>query len=185
MADWPHGPSHRISGRGVYIVTAGTYAREPVFGSRSRLTLLCDTLFQVARERNWNLGAWAVFPNHYHFVADSLAPGSLRDMIRHLHSLTARAANRFDRQPGRRVWFQYWETRLTNQRSYFARLHYVHENAVRHGIVRHASNYPWCSAGWFERKATSSFRNTVLSFPCDRVSIADDFEVAVADCAKP
>jgi len=77
------------------------------------------------------------------------------------------------------VWFQYWETLLTNERAYLARLHYVHENAVHHGIVRSAASYPWCSAAWFERSARPAFRKTVLRFPCDRVSVPDEFEVAV------
>jgi len=181
MMDWPHAPAHRISETGAYIVTAGTYGKEALFGSRSRLTLLCRALFDVARERSWNLRAWAIFPNHYHFVADSSAPGSLRGLLRHLHSITARTVNQLDNRPGRKVWFQYWETHLKNQRSYFARLRYVHENPERHGIVRLASNYPWCSAGWFERKATPSFRKTVLGFPCDLVSVVDDFEVSIED----
>ena len=185
MPDWPHAPVHRVSETGAYIVTASTYGKEPLFASRSRLTLLCKALFQASLERSWSLRAWAIFPNHYHFVADSCAPESLRDLIRHLHSVTARAVNGLDKRPGRKVWFQYWETRLKNQRSYFARLRYVHENPARHRVVRRSANYPWCSAGWFERRATPSFRKTVLSFPCDRISVVDDFEVSAEDWAQP
>ena len=181
MTDWPHAPAHRVGPRGAYIVTAGTYKRQAFFDSRSKLTLLCKALFDVSRERSWNLRAWAAFPNHYHFVADSAAPQSLRDLIRHLHSITARAVNDLDGRPARKVWFQYWETYIERQRSYFARLRYVHENPQHHGVARRASNYPWCSAAWFERVAAPSFRKTVLSFPCDKILVADDFEVSVPD----
>jgi REP-associated tyrosine transposase len=74
--------------------------------------------------------------------------------------------------------FQYWETHLTFQRSYFARLSYVHQNPVRHGLVRTASQYPWCSAGWFERKASPAFFKTIMGFLIDKLEIPDDFEVA-------
>ena len=179
MRTWPHGPSHSVTQSGTYIVTAATYGKEPIFGSRARLNLLGEALLRYSEEHGWNLQAWAVFPNHYHFVAHSTSPESLPRMIQRLHSLTARAVNERDRQPGRRIWFQYWDTRVTNQRSYVARLRYVHENAVHHGIVRRASNYPWCSAGWFERKADPAFRRTVLSFPCDRISVPDSFDVTL------
>jgi putative transposase len=179
MIVWPHGPSHVVSERGTYIVTAATYGKQPVFASKSHLNLLCETLLRLCSDHGWNLQAWAVFPNHYHFVADSPSPQSLSGVIRRLHSLTARAVNELDREAGRRIWFQYWDTRVTNQRSYLARLRYVHENAVRHGLVPRAANYPWCSAAWFERKATPAFRKTVLSFPCDRISVPDEFEVAM------
>jgi len=100
-------------------------------------------------------------------------------MIRQLHAATARAVNELDHLPGRKVWFQYLETLLTNERSYFARLHYVHENAVHHAIVKNAANYPWCSAAWFERLARPAFRKTVLAFPCDTVKVPDAFDVVV------
>ena len=179
MADWPHGPSHVITERGTYLVTAATHGREPVFGSKLRLNLLRDTLLQLCSGNGWHLQAWAVFPNHYHFIAACASPENLSTVIRRLHSVTARAVNERDQQSGRKVWFQYWDTLLTNQKSYFARLRYVHENAVHHRVVARAANYPWCSAAWFERKATPAFRRTVLTFPCDRVSVPDSFDVVV------
>ncbi|MDE3111185.1 MAG: hypothetical protein KGL02_14775, partial [Acidobacteriota bacterium] len=65
------------------------------------------------------LQAWAIFPNHYHFVALSDAPKNLPVVIRKLHSITSHVVNKMDGCAGRKVWFQYWDTRLTNQRSYF------------------------------------------------------------------
>jgi len=179
MPDWPHAPVHRVTPGGTYIVTAATYGKQPYFNSKLRLNLLCGTLLTECAQSGWSLQAWAVFPNHYHFVANSNLTKSLRQMIRRLHSITARRVNELDNQPSRRVWFQYWDTQLTHQKSYMARLRYVHENAVRHGIVRRAANYPWCSAAWFERTATPAFRRTVFSFPCDRLSLPDSFEVSV------
>ena len=176
MPDWPHSPLHRLSESGTYIVTAATYGKQPIFGSKSLLDFLCGTLLRHCREHAWNLQAWAVFPNHYHFVALSTAPHTLGPMIRKLHSKTAREANRRDSASGRKVWFQYRETRITNQPSYLARLNYVHRNAVHHGLVRRAANYPWCSATWFEREASPGFRKTVLEFPCDRVIVPDSFD---------
>jgi putative transposase len=181
MSDWPHSPLHRLEQSGTYIVTAATYEQQPFFRSRSRLSFLCEALQKFSVQYDWSLQAWAVFPNHYHFVGTSASGNTLRNLIRRLHSATARELNQKDNQPGRKVWFQYWETAITNQRSYFARLHYVHENAVRHGLVRRSANYPWCSAGWFERKAAPAFRKTVLSFPCDKVSVPDPFTVKSED----
>jgi putative transposase len=150
----------------------------------SRLTLLCGALLKLSLEHGWHLQAWAIFPNHYHFVAVPASDEPLRELIRHFHSLTAREVNKIDRISGRKVWFQYWETSLTYQKSYFARLHYVYDNAVRHGLVRLGSNYPWCSAGWFERKAAPSFLKLITSFPIDRVAVVDPFEVAAEDVCQ-
>ena len=164
------------------MVTAGTYLKRPTFGGAQRLEYLCDLLLELAEKYQWKLQAWAVFPNHYHFVALSPSQAvSLHRLTKHLHSVTTIEANRRDGTAGRKVWFQYWETALTFPKSYFARLSYVHRNAVHHKIVREASLYPWCSAGWFQRRATASFFKRIMDMKIDRVNVEDDFEVRPED----
>jgi putative transposase len=176
MGDWPHAPVHRLGEAGAYIVTAGTYKKEHYFQQSSRLSFLHDSLIRLATEYGWALQAWAVFSNHYHFVAMSPGdPGTLRLWTSQLHTLTAREANRLDKTPGRKVWFQFWETHLTYERSYLARLNYVLQNPVRHGLVRVARDYPWCSAAWFEQRSGWTFFKTVTSFKIDRVKVPDNF----------
>ena len=88
------------------MVTASTYRRAPLFGSADRLTLLRDTLFALAEELAWELQAWAVLPNHYHFIAFSPERGeTLRRLVRLLHGRTARVLNGREGISGRRVWF--------------------------------------------------------------------------------
>jgi len=176
MPDWPHAPVHRLDEDNTFFVTAGTYGKLPHLSTSQRLQLVHDTLLRLAAESGWQLQAWAVLANHYHFVA---MPGpqarSLRTVIGELHRKTARVLNAMDAAPGRRVWFQFWDTRLTYQRSYLARLKYVNENPVHHGAVSDARRYPWCSAAWFERTADSAFQKTVNSFKIDRLRVFDDF----------
>lgn len=178
LRTWPHSPSHYLREGGTYIVTAGTYQHAPVFRSAERLTRLTNHVLNLAEQYGWVLQAWAVFPNHYHLVGESQKQESLRSFLRHLHSVTAIAMNKRDGTPGRKVWFEYWETRITFPRSYLARLNYVHQNAVRHGLVKVAAQYPWCSAGWFAREAPRAFYRTVSSFKTDQLSVPDDFELA-------
>src|SRR5271169_3606666 len=110
MTDWPHSPMHRLSKAGAYMVTCGTYLKQHHFRGDKRLSFLCDALLRVAAEYEWNLQAWAVFSNHYHFVALSPPqPENLRDLLKKFHSETALQANHRDGAPGRQVWFQYRE----------------------------------------------------------------------------
>ena len=71
--------------------------------------------------------------------------------------------------------YQFWDSRLTYQASWLARLNYVHHNAVHHGLVHVAADYPWCSARWFETNARESFVKSVYSFKTDRLNVMDDF----------
>jgi putative transposase len=174
---WPHAPTHRLSEAGTYFVTAGTYLKAHHFRGAERCGVLQRGLLKVLSEMGWQLEAWAVFSNHYHFVAHSPPDGgeSLSEALRQLHLKTATWVNRLEGKPKRKVWHNFWETRLTYQPSYLARLKYVHHNAVRHGLVTAPSEYPWCSAAWFERTVTPAEVKTVYGFKIDAVSVMDEY----------
>lgn len=179
---WPHAPEHRLSVRGTYFVTASTYLRAHYFRGKARLAVLHRGLLKVTADFGWRLEAWAVFSNHYHFVGHS--PGkqetaeNLSQMLGLLHEKTAKWSNKLDETPGRKVWHNYRETRLTYEKSYQARLNYTHQNPVKHGLVPVANQYPWCSARWFERTATPAQIKTIYRFKTDQLKVPDDFEVS-------
>jgi putative transposase len=178
----PHAPLHQLSERGTYFVTASTYLKAHHFRGRDRVVVLHRGLLTVAREFGWQLEAWAVFSNHYHFVAHSPAEApdasSLSDMLSTLHAKLSAWTNRLDGTAGRKVWHNFRETRLTYQTSYLARLNYVHQNAVKHGLVSIANQYPWCSAAWFERTATAAMVKSIYRFNVGAVKVVDSFEPA-------
>jgi putative transposase len=175
--DWPRAPVHRISEHGTFLVTAGTLYKHHHFADRRRLDLLEARLLELAKRHGWDLEVWAVFSNHYHFLGHSAAASaSLKNFLGHLHSVTATAVNKWDGTPERQVWYNHFDTRLTYERSYLARLNHVHQNAVRHGLVRVANQYRWCSAAWFERTATPAQVKTIYAFKIDRLRVLDDFE---------
>jgi putative transposase len=177
---WPHAPVHRLSEHGTYLVTAGTLHKQHHFHCARRLEVLEEKLLELARHYGWQLEAWAVFSNHYHFVGHAPKDaGPLNDFLGHLHTVTATEINQLDRAAGRQVWHNFWETRLTYERSYLARLNYVHQNPVKHGLVRVANRYRWCSAAWLERTATPAQIQTIYSFKTDKLRVFDDFEVLV------
>lgn len=157
------------------MVTAATYLKRHHLTSRRRLDAFTELLFQRLSDVGASLHAWAVFSNHYHVVVVPRDPRDIRPVFSHLHSESARALNEVDAQPGRKLWFQFWDTALTYERSYLARLNYVHTNAVHHRLAGSATDYPWCSAAWFLDTAPNSFRQTVGSFKTDRINVMDEF----------
>lgn len=173
---WPHAPTHRLAETGVFMVTAGTYCKHKLFSDDRRLNMLHKALLTIADEYGWRLEAWAVMANHYHFVAHApIDASTLVPFLRELHSRTAVALNKHDGLSGRQVWHNYWETRLTHEPSYLARLNYVHQNPVKHELVAVASQYPWCSAAWFENTATPAQVKTIYAFKTDRLNVRDDY----------
>jgi putative transposase len=165
-----------LQNAGIYFVTARTAGQRHLFHSPDRRDWFLKQLFHLTEESGWKLEAWAVLSNHYHFVAHSPEGNaeSLSPMLQKLHSLATKEVNRLDNTPGRtRLWHNFRETHITFQRSYMARLNYVHQNAVHHGLVKRASDWKWCSAAAFKRAVTPAWVKTIASFRYDEIAASD------------
>jgi putative transposase len=173
VKDWPHAPIHRLGSDGIFMVTGATLYKDHLFTGTEKLNLLENSLLTLAKQYRWQLEAWAVFSNHYHIVARGSEAENLKALLDHLQGETARKLNELDGLEGRQVWYNYWDTKLTYEKSYLARLNYVHRNPVKHGLVAVANQYPWCSASWFERTASPAMVKTIYSFKTDRLKIDD------------
>jgi len=177
--DWHHAPVHRLGGRGAYMVTAATLHKESRLDTPERLTAFLAILFDHADRFGWRLQAWAVLGNHYHWIG--LSPEgeedarSIKALVAQTHERSAKSLNHEDGTPGRKVWHNYWESHITFETSYYARLKYVHDNPAHHGVVPDASTYRWCSRAWLERTATPAFVRQLDGFKTDMLKVPDDF----------
>ena len=117
--DWPHAPVHRLADNAVYFVTAGTLHKQHHFDIPAKRDLLERLLLSMAKPYGWQLEAWAVFANHYHLVArGNPASRPLGEFLHDLHGISARELNRLEEVTGRKVWYNFRETKLTLQHSY-------------------------------------------------------------------
>ena len=55
MRTWPHAPSKCVTEPGIYMVTAGTLDKIPLFYDDQRLEILHDLLLRSAEEDGWEL----------------------------------------------------------------------------------------------------------------------------------
>ena len=177
--DWPHAPPHRLSETGVYFLTARTRDKQHLLADDDMKDWFEAKLLELCAEFGWQLEAWCVLSNHYHLVAHSPSgldgAESLSAMIQKLHSLTTKELNRRENKPGRtRLWQNFRETHLTFQRSYLARLNYVHQNAAHHGLVKVGSDWKWCSAKKFKESVTPAWLKTIVSFKYDEIAADDE-----------
>ena len=176
MTPWPHAPPHHFTPHGLYMLTSGTLHKAPLFDRPAKLDLIRDIAFELFSAYSLSLHAWAFLNNHYHVIVGfEKATVPHRVFLRHFHREVALRLNELDQTPGRKVMYQFWDSELTFEKSYLARLNYVHQNPVHHGLVPVARDYAWCSARWFESNARPAFVKTVYSFKTDKVNVPDDF----------
>jgi putative transposase len=171
-----HNPPHYFLPNAMYMVTGAIVNKQNLLLENSRKEFLLQTLFERANLLGWGLQAWTVLHNHYHFIAQAPEDAStLPTLIRQFHSITAIELNKRDETPGRQVWQNYWDTCLTYEKSYLARLHYVHMNPVKHGLVDNPMEYPFCSYRWFTEEGDDDLKSKVFNQSIDRVKVEDDF----------
>jgi len=174
---YPHNPPHYFVPNAMYIVTGAILHNKRILKSDKHKLLVMDILLERATHWKWDLEAWVILENHYHFIARAPENAlTLEKLIRQIHSKSAVQLNKLDKTLGRKVWYNYWDTCITLETSYYARLHYVHLNPVKHGLAENAEDYPFCSYRWFLEKAEDDFQNAVMNQPIDRVDIFDNFD---------
>ncbi len=158
------------------MLTAGTLHKTHRVDTPAKRDLFAGTVLDLAADYSLILQAWAFLSNHYHLIASfENATVPHRVFLRHLHREITLGLNTLDGTPGRNVMYEFWDTELTYEKSWLARLHYVHHNPVKHGVAEVAADYPWCSARWFESNARKSFVRSVYSFEIERLKVMDDF----------
>jgi putative transposase len=158
------------------MVTGSTLYKEHYFRNPEDLDFLQNLLFELAEKYHWLLEAWSLFSNHYHLIVQSPKdPTTLKKFITHLHGSSARSINNKQQAVGRKVWYEYWDTQLTYENSYLARLNYVMKNPEKHGLVAKAWDYKWCSARWFIDNTPKARIKTIEGFKIDSVNVYDDF----------
>jgi putative transposase len=171
-----HAPPHYFMPNAMYMVTGAVLHKQQILKVEIRKEFFLKTLFERADLFGWNLEAWAVLNNHYHFIAQAPEDSTtLAKLIKQVHSITAIQLNRWDNTPGRQVWQNYWDTCITYEKSYLSRLHYVHTNPVKHGLVEDATEYAFCSYRWFMEQGDDVLKEQVNRQPVDNVNVFDEF----------
>ena len=80
--------------------------------------------------------------------------------------------NKIDGIKGRQVMYNYWDTCITYERSYWARLNYINHNPMKHGYVDSAEDYPFCS---YHHAIKEQWEEYEEKYPWDLVKESDDF----------
>ena len=165
---YPHNPPHYFVPNGMYLVTGSILYKQRLLFDNERKALVLRILLERAARWGWAMEAWSILENHYHFVSQAPDnPQTLEKFVRQTHSKTAVELNKLDGTPGRKVWYNYWDTCITHETSYLARMHYIHLNPVKHGLVENAEEYPFCSYKWFLEKTDDEFQKKVVNQPID------------------
>ena len=147
LKKYRHAPAHLFLTDHYYFVSAGTHGRKPYFDTDSKKELLLDTICEMLELDASEPAGWVILSNHYHILVKLKDAFQLPQLVRKIHSKSAVLLNKFSRRPGRRIWYQYWDECIRNEKDFYAKLNYIHWNPVKHGYVDSPEAYRFSSYG--------------------------------------
>ena len=92
-----------------------------------------------------------------------------------MHKYLAIRWNRADNSPGRQVWWNYWDTCIDDEHSYYVHINYIHWNPVKHELATRPEDYAFSSYRQYLVEQEESLRRWEQEYPWQRVSVPDDF----------
>ncbi|EPM68032.1 hypothetical protein A584_19334 [Pseudomonas syringae pv. theae ICMP 3923] len=138
----------RISGAGqIYLVTAKTFQRNPVFSDWRMGRLLVEELRQIQEQQLADSLAWVVMPDHIHWLLQ-LNGQSLSRVVQRVKSKSAIAINRAKGCSGPFWQSGFHDISVRNEDSLVNYARYVVANPVRAGLVKSVRDYPLWDAVW-------------------------------------
>ncbi|MBL1376414.1 transposase [Zobellella sp. CGMCC 1.18722] len=133
-----------------YHITICTYQRWPWFNSFEHARVVVHEMRRL-HEEQWVISvAWALMPDHVHWLFQLGERAGLSPVIKLLKGRTARRLNELQNDRGH-IWqkgFHDHAVRKDEDLRCMAR--YIVANPLRAGLVTRLGDYPWWDAMWLE-----------------------------------
>ena len=101
--------------------------------------ILADAQFAALNNLAFQAAAVRVCDGH------GLAKETFGKAIGLVHGRSSFYANQRDGTPGRQVWYKYVDRAIRSERHYWACLHYIIANSVKHGFAVRMDEWEWSS----------------------------------------
>ena len=127
----------------IYFIANVTYDRQPFLVQDAGLLL--DSIESVRAKQSFDLHAWVILPDHFHFVIDPVDWDISKAMQSIKMSFGARYRKQLGVDAGRMWQNRFWDHIIRDQDDYNRHVDYVHYNPVKHGLVRSPFDWKWTS----------------------------------------
>ena len=147
----------------VLYITVVTKDRLPVFRTDAIRELACTAIDEARRSAGFLLFGYVIMLDHMHLLTS--CPSDTSDVLRVLKGITARRVIDYLKQKNhlrslaklqhqarnRNYKYSLWQTEknvlpIFSEGMFMEKLKYIHQNPVRAGMVKQATDYRWSSA---------------------------------------
>jgi putative transposase len=173
---YKHNPPHLFRSNAKYFITGAIYEKKYFLTEESAKLRMIESINKGFSDNNWKLEDWVILHNHYHLIVE--APDraeTLSGIMQNIHKFTAMwiKKNIASAKNEDKIWWNYWDTCLTYEKSYFARLNYLWNNPLKHCLVEDPKD--WKFGSYFHRFKNNPEYLNEMKHPFDMVKVFDDF----------
>lgn len=162
----------RYGQRHLHFITCSCYRRRPLLGAARKRDAFLKILGDVRTRYKFLLVGYVVMPEHIHLLISEPkigTPSSVMQALKQRVSRLLRRKPRRRRDPNQlRLWQDvpgqgprsFWQRRfydfnVWSRRKRIEKLHYMHMNPVKRGLVAEAKLWPWSSYRFYQYGETS------------------------------
>lgn len=184
---YQHNPPHLFRSNGKYFITGATYKKESYLQLDGVKEKTAEYMFKSFEHFGWEIEDWVILNNHYHLMTQAPEDATtLSRVINNFHKFSAiwirknlenrdSAAKSLTQSTYSKIWHNYWDTCITYENSYYARINYIWFNAVKHGYVEDAAQWKFGSFYYRCMVQSAEVEEVAKRYPYDRVKIEDDY----------
>jgi putative transposase len=143
-----HRPLHLyLPGQACYFISVRTCDRLRYFDSNSKKIILSQAIHKNIRKLSISLFSWVIIDNHYHLLISSDGK-DVSNLIKLINGSSSYLLNKLENQTGRKIWYQYWDKIIRDEKDFYSHLNYIHQNPIKHGLIKNFDelvDYQYCS----------------------------------------
>jgi putative transposase len=143
-----HHPPHIYLDDSIYFITARIYQKERILDTDSKKKVLFENLWNEFGKIGYKLYSWAILDNHYHIEFKTKIGKTLGEALNFIHGRTSFEINKLDNTRGRKIFQNYLDHCIRDEKDFYHHFNYIHHNPVKHKYVKNQKevfDYKFCS----------------------------------------
>lgn len=172
-----HRPPHIYKDAVIYFITCSTANKLRLFDKEQKKEMLLEVIFKACDRFTKQLLAWTVLDNHYHVLVESDKGEKLAQFVNNINANSSRILNKFENCIGRKIWYQYFDRCIRDEKDYWTRFNYMHHNCIKHGYAKSMEDYKYSSySRWVKDKGIEWMNDVFDTYPIIDFSVEGEVD---------
>ncbi|MCK5085358.1 transposase [Candidatus Parcubacteria bacterium] len=171
-------PPHWYQDNTTYFITSRTVNAKKYFNDYDKKNIIYNILREGIKKFKIDLYTFVILDNHYHLLFKIKKGLELSGFMGYVNGKSSKILNEIENKQGRKVWYQYWDRCIRNEKDFFLHFNYEHHNPVKHGYVKlqeEVLNYKFCSyKNWINEKGAEWMNDCFTRYSIKDITIDYD-----------